>query len=51
MISLPRKAGGYLLVAEFIADGKREAVISRRFIKVGKLAEYKYFDMQPALLK
>jgi beta-galactosidase len=50
-ISLPKKAGGYLLLAEFLADGKKSPVISRRFIKVGKLTEYKYFELQPAMLK
>ena len=50
-ISLPKKAGGYLLLAEFLADGKKEPVISRRFIKVGVVPEYKYFEMQPAKLK
>ena len=45
-ISLPKKAGGYLLLAEFLADGKKEPVISRRFIKVGVVPEYKYFEMQ-----
>jgi len=46
MISLPRKAGGYLLVAEFLADGKNVPVISRRFIKVGSISEYRFFDMK-----
>jgi hypothetical protein len=46
MISLPRKAGGYLLVAEFLADGKNVPVISRRYIKVGSISEYRFFDMK-----
>jgi len=50
-ISLPAKPGGYLLLAEFLADGKKVAVISRRYIKVGKLTDYKYFEMQPPELK
>lgn len=50
-ISLPKKTGGYLLLAEFKADGSENPVISRRFIKVGKVAEYKFFDMQSVKLK
>jgi hypothetical protein len=40
-----------LLLAEFQAEGKKVAVISRRYIKVGKLPDYKYFEMQPPELK
>ena len=50
-ISLPEKEGGYLLLAEFLADGRKVPVISRRFIKIGFLPEYKYFEMQPVKLK
>ena len=50
-ISLPKKTGGYLLLAEFVADGYKDPVISRRFIKVGNVSDYKYFEMQPAELK
>ena len=50
-LSLPKKAGGYLLLAEFLADGRKEPVVSRRFIKVGIVPEYKYFEMQPVKLK
>jgi len=50
-ISLPKKTGGYLLLAEFKADGSENPVISRRFIKVGKVAEYKFFDLKPTKLK
>jgi hypothetical protein len=49
-ISLPGKPGGYLLLAEFMADGSSHPVISRRFINVGVLPEYKYFEMQPVKL-
>lgn len=45
-ILLPSRAGGYLMVAEFTPDGSDQPVISRRFIKVGVVQEYKYFDMQ-----
>lgn len=44
-ITLPTEAGGYLLVAEFTPENG-VPVISRRFIKVGKLAEYKYFNLE-----
>jgi beta-galactosidase len=50
-LTLPGRAGGYLLLAEFLADDSKEPVISRRFIKVGVLQEYKYFDMQSEILK
>jgi hypothetical protein len=50
-IFLPKQAGGYLLLAEFLADGKKDPVISRRFINVGKLPVFKYFDFQPVMLK
>jgi beta-galactosidase len=50
-ILLPKKEGGYLLLAEFKAQGNEKAVISRRFIKVGKLSEYSYFEMKPDDLK
>jgi hypothetical protein len=50
-ISLPEKTGGYLLLAEFLSDGKKDPVISRRYIKVGIVPEYKYFEMKPSGLK
>jgi hypothetical protein len=50
-MSLPKKAGGYLLLAEFLADGKKEPVISRRYIRVGIVSEYKYFEMKEVKLK
>jgi hypothetical protein len=50
-ISLPRKPGGYLLLAEFIPDGASKAIISRRYIKVGKISDYKFFELQPEKLK
>jgi hypothetical protein len=50
-ISLPKKPGGYLLLAEFLSDGSKEPVISRRYIKVGEVSEYKYFEMLTDKLK
>jgi beta-galactosidase len=51
VLPLPLKPGGYLLTAEFTAEGRSRPVISRRFIKVGVLPEYKYFELQAVRLK
>jgi beta-galactosidase len=48
---LPMKPGGYLLVAEFTGNGTKSAAISRRFLKVGILSEYKFFELPPAGFK
>ena len=45
-VILPNEAGGYVLVAEFTPEN-RKPVISRRFIRVGKLAEYSYYKLNP----
>jgi beta-galactosidase/beta-glucuronidase len=45
-ITLPKKPGGYLLVAEFMAENSNKPVISRRYIKVGDLEDYKFFEMK-----
>ena len=45
-IALPAQAGGYLMVAEFTPENG-SPVISRRFIKVGKLAEYSFYKLNP----
>jgi hypothetical protein len=50
-ISLPKKPGGYLLIAEFIANGSTNPVISRRYIKVGKVPEYIFFEIKTSSLK
>jgi hypothetical protein len=50
-ISLPKKPGGYLMMAEFVAEGSNEPVLSRRFIKVGIAPGYKYFELQTSILK
>jgi hypothetical protein len=50
-ITLPKQAGGYLILAKFIANGSQEPVVSRRYIKVGKAADYKYYEMQPPEMK
>ncbi len=46
-ISLPEQRGGYLLLAEFKEDGIDKPVISRRYLKVGMLETYEYFDINP----
>ncbi len=43
---LPSEAGGYVLVAEFAPENGLP-VISRRFLQIGKLAEYSYFTVNP----
>ena len=50
-ITIPEKPGGYLLVAEFIASGNNRPVISRRYIRVGEVKEYNFFDMKEEILK
>ena len=50
-IVLPKKPGGYLLIAEFLSDGFIDPVISRRFIRVGTASEYKYFEIKAVSLK
>ena len=49
--TLPEKPGGYLLLAEFIPEGALEPVISRRYIRVGELPVYSYFEFKPTELK
>jgi len=46
-IMLPKKSGGYLMCAEFLADGTLEPVISRRYIKAGELTEYLFHEIKP----
>jgi hypothetical protein len=50
-IKLPEQAGGYVLVTEFLPEGKTQPVVSRRFLKVGKTANYSFFEMKPQELK
>ena len=46
-IKLPEEAGGYLLVATFTSDNKYgEKTISRRYIKIGNLDNYKFWDIK-----
>ena len=47
-ITLPELAGGYVLVTEFEGDHNPvKKQISRRFLKVGQLDEYKYYNLKP----
>jgi hypothetical protein len=50
-ISLPKKPGGYLLLAEFLSGGSKNPVISRRYLKIGSLPEYKFFEIKPEPLR
>jgi hypothetical protein len=46
-IKLPEKAGGYLLLATFIPDDQSGIKrISRRYIRIGKLENYKFWDIK-----
>ena len=45
-MKLPSKEGGYLLVAEFTPENGKP-VLSRRFLKIGRLANYSYFKLNP----
>jgi hypothetical protein len=50
-IGLPKIPGGYLLLAEFLEEGNVSPVISRRYIKVGEVPVYKFFEMGAISLK
>jgi hypothetical protein len=45
-ITLPREPGGYLLVAEFRPENG-PAVLSRRFIRIGEIPNYTYYNLSP----
>jgi len=47
-ITLPLKAGGYVLVAEFTPENGN-SVISRRFLKIGQATNYSYYKLDPKL--
>jgi len=46
-VALPDHPGGYLMVVEFTPAGAIKPVISRRYINVGNLAEYGYYEIKP----
>jgi len=45
-LTLPEKAGGYVLVAEFTPENG-QVVISRRFLRIGKIENYMYYKLSP----
>jgi hypothetical protein len=45
-VTLPSKAGGYVIAAEFTPDNGKP-VVSRRFIRVGDASTYEFFSMKP----
>ncbi len=47
-VALPEKGGGYLMTATFTPDDPRHGkpVVSRRYIKVGDMRNYRFFDMK-----
>jgi hypothetical protein len=45
-IDLPEKTGGYLLVATFTPEeGKGDKVLSRRYLRIGNLEDYNFWDL------
>lgn len=50
-IKLPEQTGGYVLVTEFMPEGKSQPVISRRYLKVGTSSNYSFYEMKPEELK
>ncbi len=46
-LDLPEQSGGYLVVAAFTPSGSPHEIISRRYIRVGNLPDYSFFDLQP----
>lgn len=46
-LTLPEKPGGYLLTATFTPDNPQygNETLSRRYIKIGELPEYRFFEM------
>jgi beta-galactosidase/beta-glucuronidase len=52
-MTLPEKLGGYLLRCEYIQHGEKQKspIISRRYIKVGKLDTYPFPDIEAGPLR
>lgn len=50
---LPQKSGGYLILAEYYPSLRENPppVISRRYIKVGQMDKYTFYDYKPERLK
>jgi|GEM_PF-1972067 len=48
LITLPTTPGGYLVTAEYLEDGAREPVVSRRYVKVGdENTKFTYYEINP----
>lgn len=45
--TLPQKKGGYLILSEFQKDGSSEILKSRRYIRVGDVADVKFWKIEP----
>ena len=47
-VKLPKKAGGYLLLAEFFPQGSQgeKPAISRRYLRVGEADSYEFYDCE-----
>lgn len=43
-IRLPEEKGGYLILSEFYPEGIQEPILSRRYLRVGELIDYEWFD-------
>jgi beta-galactosidase len=45
-MNLPELPGGYLLLAEYFPESASKPVISRRYIRIGQAAAYKFYELQ-----
>ncbi|WP_114778561.1 glycoside hydrolase family 2 protein [Botryobacter ruber] len=43
-IKLPKAADGYLLETSFTENGRQDKLLSRRYLKVGKQDQYKFYE-------
>lgn len=46
-LKLPDKPGGYLVLAEFTPEGRKEPVLSRRYVKIGRADKYEFPEIAP----
>ena len=44
-IKLPDLTGGYLLTSEYLPEGSAQAIVSRRYIKVGSADQYTFHEL------
>jgi hypothetical protein len=47
VFTLPQQKGGYLILSEFVKEGSKEVLKSRRFIKVGEVGNAKFWEVEP----